>query len=93
MLRKEFKKSLFADDSSFILDGSLKSFENLIDVLDNFTYLSGSKLNSKKCLRGCGGLVVNTSDSGSRGRGFELPSGRRVVSLSKTYLSPKKYWL
>ena len=38
---------------------------------------------------GRGGLVVNTSDSGSRGREFEPHSGRRVVSLSKTYLPPK----
>ena len=44
-------------------------------------------------------LVVNTSDSGSRGRGFEPHSGHRVVSLSKTYLPPKvlviprKQWL
>ena len=36
-----------------------------------------------------GGLVVNTTDSGSRGRGFEPHSGRRVVSLSKTYLPLK----
>ena len=34
--------------------------------------------------------MVNTSDSGSRGRWFEPHSGRRVVSLSKTYLPPKK---
>ena len=40
--------------------------------------------------RGRGGLVVNTSDSGSRGRGFEPHSGRRVVSLSKTYLPPNR---
>ena len=33
-----------------------------------------------------GGLVVNT---GFRGRGFEPHSGRRVVSLNKTYLPPK----
>ena len=33
--------------------------------------------------------MVNTSYSGSRGRGFESHSGRRVVSLSKTYLLPK----
>ena len=33
--------------------------------------------------------MVNTSDSGSRGRWFEPHSGRRVVSLSKTYLPPK----
>ena len=32
--REEFKKSLFADDTSFIRGGSLKSFENLIDVMD-----------------------------------------------------------
>ena len=33
--------------------------------------------------------MVNTSDPGSSGRGFEPHSGRRVVSLSKTYLPPK----
>ena len=33
--------------------------------------------------------MVNTSDSGSRGRGFEPHPGRRVVSLSKIYLPPK----
>ena len=38
---------------------------------------------------GRSGLVVNTLDSGSRGRGFEPHSCRRVVSLSKTYLPPK----
>ena len=33
--------------------------------------------------------MVDISDSGSRGRGFEPHSGRRVVSLSKTYLHLK----
>ena len=45
----EFKKSLFADDASFILDGSFKSFQTLIDILDNFRYISGLKINAKKC--------------------------------------------
>ena len=31
------------------LDGSIKSFEALVDVLDNYSYISGLKLNSKKC--------------------------------------------
>ena len=31
------------------------------------------------------------SDSGTRGRGFDPHSGRRVVSLSKIHLPPKKY--
>lgn len=48
-IREEFKKSLFADDASFILDGSLKSFEQLTDALDNFSYISGLKLNEQKC--------------------------------------------
>lgn len=45
----EFKKSLFADDASFILDGSFRSFQTLIGILDNFSYISGLTLNAKKC--------------------------------------------
>ena len=47
--KQEFKKSLFADDASFILDGSFKSFQTLIEILDNFSYISGLKLNAKNC--------------------------------------------
>ena len=43
----ELKKSLFADDASFILDGSFKSFQTLIETIDNFSYISGLKLNAK----------------------------------------------
>ena len=32
------------------------------------------------------------SDSGARGPGFDPHSGRRVVSLSKIHLPPKKNW-
>ena len=32
------------------------------------------------------------SDSRARDRGFDPHSGRRVVSLSKIHLPPKKYW-
>ena len=46
---KELRKSLFADDASFILDGSLRSFETLINILDNFANISGLKLNARKC--------------------------------------------
>ena len=34
--KQEFEKSLFADDASFIIDGSFKSFQTLIEILDNF---------------------------------------------------------
>ena len=36
---------LFADDASSILDGSTKSFEALVDVLEYYSYISGLKLN------------------------------------------------
>ena len=45
----DLKNTCYADDASFILDGSQKSFETLIDVLENFSFISGLKLNSKKC--------------------------------------------
>ena len=45
----EVKNTLFADDATFLTDGSQKSFETLVDVLDNYSYISGLKLNVKKC--------------------------------------------
>ena len=44
---KEFKTSLFADDASFIMDGSWWSFDTLIYGMNNFTHISGLKLNAK----------------------------------------------
>ena len=48
VMKEEFKSSFFADDVSFLLDGSLKSFETLIMTLDNFSCISGLKLSAKK---------------------------------------------
>ena len=45
--KQELKKSLFPDDASFILDVSFKSFQTLIEILDNLSYISGLKLNAK----------------------------------------------
>ena len=45
----QLKNTCYADDASFILDGTQKSFETLIDVLENFSFISGLKLNFKKC--------------------------------------------
>ena len=45
----ELKNTCYADDASFILGGSKRSFETLIDILENFSFISGLKLNPKKC--------------------------------------------
>ena len=44
----ELKNTCYADDASFILDGSKRSFETLIDILENFSFISGLKLNAKQ---------------------------------------------
>ena len=43
----KIKETLFADDATFVTDGSEKT--NLIDVLDEFALISGLKLNNSKC--------------------------------------------
>ena len=45
----EFRKSPFADDTSFISDGSVKSFKTLVRILENFSNISGLKISAKKC--------------------------------------------
>ena len=40
--------SLLADDSTCFLDGSLKSFNSLFDLLDQFAVCLGCKLNLSK---------------------------------------------
>ena len=47
----EFRKSRFADDTSLIIDGSVKSFETLVRILEGFIYISGLKLNAKKIIK------------------------------------------
>ena len=44
----KLKNTCYADDASFILDGSKRSFETLIDILENLSFISGLKLNKKK---------------------------------------------
>ena len=40
--------SLFADDTALFLDGSESSFKNAFEVLDNFSAMSGLKINNEK---------------------------------------------
>ena len=45
---KEFKSTMFADDATFAMNGSLKSFQKLLCILDDFKLISGLKLNVNK---------------------------------------------
>ena len=46
---KKYKTSLFADDAAFIMNGTSKYFETLINIMENFSYVSGLRLNTSKC--------------------------------------------
>ena len=72
----ELKITCYADDASFILDGTQKSFETLIDVLENFSNISGLKLNPKKCQVLRIGSLKNTSITFLRKKQFEWSSSK-----------------
>ena len=59
----EFKTSLFADDAVFIMVGTRKSFETLKNIMDNFSYISGLRLNTNNCqvLR-IGSMKIKTNE-------------------------------
>ena len=48
LIGNEFKITMFADDATLALDGTLNSFCELIDVLEAFKSASGLTLNNKK---------------------------------------------
>ena len=45
----ELKQTLFADDACFLTNGEQNSFLTLMKTLENFSYISGLKLNKNKC--------------------------------------------
>ena len=47
-INKNIKGIIKANDASFIPDGSKRSFETIIDILENFSFISGLKLMQKK---------------------------------------------
>ena len=71
---KELKNTLFADDATFIADGTKQSFEKLIDVLDNFEKISGLKLNESKCNVLRAGSLKSHTNIYSRQKGFQWSS-------------------
>ncbi len=57
----EHKNTMFADDATFMTDGARKSFETLIHIIDEFSKISGLKLNIKKSTVLRVGALKNTN--------------------------------
>ena len=45
IFEREIKNTAFADDATFMMDGSKNTFKNLMHKIDNFGHISGLKLN------------------------------------------------
>ena len=70
----DVKNTLFADDATFITDGTKKSFENLINVLDEFEKISCLKLNNSKCVVLKTGASKQLRDTYLEHKGFQWSS-------------------
>ena len=57
LVSDDIKNTMFADDATFITDGSESSIKAIINDIDRFSMLSGLKLNRKKTvIMRCGSL-------------------------------------
>ena len=59
LINNEIKNTMFADDATFITDGTKSSVENVIKDIDYFSLLSGLNLNKNKTtIMRCGSLKI-----------------------------------
>ena len=57
---QEIKQTLFADDTTYLTDGTLNSFSALINTIQDFSEVSGLKLNTQKSIVMRVGALKNT---------------------------------
>ena len=88
----EIKSSHFADDATFVLDGSKESFEALINTLDNYSNVSGLKLNSSKCNVLRSGSLENTNVFYLKDRKFQW-SSEKASALGVVFNNNKTMFL
>ena len=60
---KEIKNTAFADDATFMMDGSKSTFDNLINKIDNFGKMSGLKLNTNKSIMLRSGSLKDSNET------------------------------
>ena len=63
LYNREIKNTAFADDATFMMDGSKKTFTTLINKIDSFSKISGLKLNSSKSIILRSGTLKNSIDT------------------------------
>ena len=74
MYDREMKNTAFADDATFMMDGSYKTFTALIKQLNNFSKISGLKLNNKKSVILRSGSLKNSAETFNTNKDFTWTS-------------------
>ena len=86
----ELKNTLFADDATFVTDGTETSFVTLINTLDDFAKISGLKLNNEKCnVLKAGASKVNIQKQYLDHKHF-LWSSEKAKALGVTFTTNRK---
>jgi hypothetical protein len=99
---KELKLCQYADDTHILLDGSGKSVRNTIKLLDNFSQISGLKVNYSKselALLGRSRMEIYTHNFSPgmemtldkiKALGVTLPTNGKIEDLIKLNFEEKK---
>ena len=76
---QEVKISQYADDTTLILDRSLKSLSYLLDLLDDFGKVSGLKLNDRKTEALWIGSCIGNDQITLPSKNFKWPKNSRML--------------
>ena len=84
LINNEVKNTMFADDATFITDGTKTSIENVIKDIDYFSLLSGLNLNKTKTTTMRCGSLKNTNFMCCQDHNFKWNS-EKASTLGMTF--------
>ena len=87
----EIKNTAFADDATFMMDGSHNTFTNLINKIDDFGKLSGLQLNSNKSVILRSGSLKHSNQTFNTKKKFKWTS-ESADTLGITFSNEKQLY-
>ena len=87
---REIKNTAFADDATFMMNGSKLTFTTLISKIDSFSKISGLKLNSSKSIILRSGTLKNSIETFSTNKKFVWTS-ENAATLGITFSNKNNY--
>ena len=91
LYNREIKNTAFADDATFMMDGSKKTFTTLINKIDSFSKISGLKLNSSKSIILRSGTLKNSIETFNTNTKFIWTSDN-AATLGITFSNENKVY-